>query len=767
MEWTLDPVGGAWFAGMVAVGLLALPWLLPPRGAGLTPRRRRVIQWVRTLATLVLLFAWLRPTVVRVRTEVLRPALAVLLDASRSMSVEDAAGGVSRWRAVRRMMDASRAALAELTDSQDVRLYAFDRNLRPITLADSGEAELSAEPVGEQTALGAAIVEALDAARGSGDGLVGGVVVVTDGAQRATPPRDLSPIAAASRVAAEGAPLHTLVVGDRAAAGRADLAIDDLVAPDAAFAGAPLTVSATLRAEGFANRPVRVRLLWEEQGGGMAPVDAAEATLAPGESRRPIRLRHTPAEPGEWKLSVVADAAPGETLTDNNTASTFLTVRAGGVRVIYLAGSTRAGGAAAPLEGRFLRRSLAASPDVAVELLPIDNRPNRRDLASRVGRDKADVLLLDNVDADALDRATWRAIVGAVDAGGGLAMIGGKQAFGPGGHRATLGDVLPVTPGRAERQAIGAAWRPDVHLPGPLRLLPADGRAGAHPIVQITADPEPSPAARRAAWEALPPLLGANRLGDRLKPGAVAIATTDDARRAPLLVVGAAGLGRTLAFAGDSTWRWVLGGHREAHQRFWRQAVLWLAKKDDDPDARVAVELSTRRAPAGAPVDVRATVRGAVGDDASDVTLDARIERPDGTVSDAPLAGSAEFANGVVTDTAAAGDYRVTVTARRGDETIGTASARFTVPRRDLELERPAADPDALARLSRATAADGGRALAVEELPTLLAEIAAEPPRERREVISRKTLWDTWPVLLVFAGAMTAEWLLRRRWGLP
>ncbi|MEM9165180.1 MAG: hypothetical protein AAGC54_19210, partial [Cyanobacteria bacterium P01_F01_bin.4] len=69
------------------------------------------------------------------------------------------------------------------------------------------------------------------------------------------------------------------------------------------------------------------------------------------------------------------------------------------------------------------------------------------------------------------------------------------------------------------------------------------------------------------------------------------------------------------------------------------------------------------------------------------MAFDARVTRPDGSVADAALIGAGPLATGVVTDTARAGDYRVTVTAQRGGEKIGEASARFTVPRRDLELE--------------------------------------------------------------------------------
>ncbi|QDT70449.1 hypothetical protein MalM25_33970 [Planctomycetes bacterium MalM25] len=764
MEWTLDPVGGAWFTTIVAALMLLAPWVLPPRAIGLSPGKQRILQILRTVAVLALLFAWLRPTLIRVRTELLRPTLVMLFDASQSMTVEDALDGDSRWDATRRLLDSSSAALNRLADKQDIRPFLFDRTLRPIALEGGRLAWPEAGPVGEETAIGAALSDALNASRGEGsDGVLSGVVVMSDGAQRATPPRDAAPLSLAATLAADGAPFYAVPVGDRAAADRPDVALDDLVVSDTAFAGAPLDVSAVVRVGGFPNRSVRVQLLWEDAEGRLEPVDAAQVVVRPGVGAYPVTLRYAPPAAGEWKVSLAIDPLEGETLIDNNAVSSFVTVREGGVRVLYLAGATRVGGASG-LEQRFVRSSLAASPDLVIERIPINYKPARRDLTKRFVPGQVEVVVLDNVDAEGLNRASWRALSALVESGVGLAMLGGRQSFGPGGHRDTLGGVLPITPGRAERQPLDGPVREDVHLPGPLRMRPAAGLAGRHPIVQLASEEGGNP------WSELPPLDGANRLGATLKPNAQVIAVAEGPRPEPLLVVGQPGLGRVVAFAGDSTWRWVMEGHRLAHQQFWRQVMLWLAKKDDDPNSTVTLDLASRRLPAGSRLDLTAGVRLAEADAPNAVDslrYEARVIRPDGVAVELPLPAGAVRAPGVFLDTARPGDYTIEVAAYRGEEPIGEAASRFLVPRRDLELERPGAEPDTLSRLARATEADGGRTLALEELPTLLAELASQEPDERREVVSRTTLYDTWPVLLVFAALMTAEWLLRRGAGMP
>ena len=69
-----------------------------------------------------------------------------------------------------------------------------------------------------------------------------------------------------------------------------------------------------------------------------------------------------------------------------------------------------------------------------------------------------------------------------------------------------------------------------------------------------------------------------------------------------------------------------------------------------------------------------------------------------------------------------------------------------------------------MAQLAEMTASAGGKALAPEELPTLLAALAAEPPKLHEEVVAKTTYWDTWPFFLAFVallghGVVSAETL--------
>jgi hypothetical protein len=344
-------------------------------------------------------------------------------------------------------------------------------------------------------------------------------------------------------------------------------------------------------------------------------------------------------------------------------------------------------------------------------------------------------------------------------------MVGGYHSFGPGGFRNNpLADVLPIEIGPAERQLFGDALRTDVHLAAPVKMQPAAPLGLRHPITRIIGPSSEN--SLQSAWSALPTLDGANRITrGELKRNAAVLAETADGQH-PLLVAGQWGNGRTLAFAGDSTWKWQMFGFGDAHRRFWRQSVLWLAKKDEQTEGRVWVRLGGRRVPRGTRVDFAVGAETAEHEPLETAQLAIKVDTPDGKSIDVPAIKSGDEWGGVFRETATAGDYRIRVTARNAGNEHGTAEARFLVPRQDMELDRPAAEPTLMAQLAEMTQAAGGEAIAAEELPAFLKRLAAKPPELKEEILARTTYWDTWPFFLIFVGLLVVEWYLRKRWGL-
>ncbi|HYO26361.1 MAG TPA: hypothetical protein VEQ85_15580 [Lacipirellulaceae bacterium] len=756
--WTVDPVGGWWLVVAAALALAPL-LLIGPESGRQSFRRRLALVGLRGVTLVLLVLFMLRPAWETRTTRKLPGTLVVLPDVSRSMSVADAVLNQTRYGAMRGALDAAAPDFAELAKTWAVRGYTFARDIEPVPFAD-GKFALPQAPTGDQTAIGAALEDVLS--REAQQRIVA-VLLWSDGAQRAFAPRDEPPQSAVRRLEADGIPLYTIAEGQPSLGQQADLRMSDLLASDAVFADTPTTVEGVVTAAGYANQQFNVQLLWEDAAGAMAAVDTQTITIVPRQRRFPVRLTHTPRQPGEYKVTLTVQTAEGELVTTNNAQSTFVTVLKGGVNILYLAGSDRIGGAPG-IEPRFVRAALAAHADLHVDYEALNYRTQELDYRDRLQEKQYDVYLLGNVDVAGLSARTWREIADAVQRGAGLAMLGGFHSFGPGGFQGSpLEPVLPLQMGRAERQAFGEPPAADLHVPGPVRLTPIElPGGGVHPILKIKEGP-----ANLELWRSLPPLDGANRLDRvRLKAGAQVVADADDLSRSPLVVLSAYGDGRTAALAIDSTWHWQLEGHGDLHRRFWRQLALWLAKKDETAGQRVWVKLDQRRYQQGARVEFSLGAEDEQGAALADATFEVRVEQPGGEAVAVTPSRRGTALVGSFAETAGPGDYRITVSARNAGESVGEATARFSVSDQDVELDQPAAEPMLLASLAEMTKEAGGAALAPEELPDLLERLKSRAQEFEEEIVETITLWDRWPALAAFVGLLSTEWYLRKRWGL-
>jgi hypothetical protein len=750
-----DPVGAWWFVGLVTAALLAVLLAVPPDRTRLGRGGRLGLVALRLAAFLAIVGCMLRPTIVSSQKARQRATVIVLVDASESMTVADMPGGRSRWQALTGGLEAARPAAAALTATGDVEIAAwtFDKGLHPLPAAGENPfplGEWTDEATADETAIGSAVEEALRAV--TGRRLVG-MIVLSDGAQHAYPPRDLPPQSAARNVADSGAPLWSIIFGQQRGGGQGrDAAVVNLAVAETVYLENMLEVAGRVRLEGLAGRPAAVVLLAEDDAGGMEEVARTTVQTAGETGEEPVRLAWTPKRLGERKLTLRVEPQDGEVVITNNELSTFVTVVDGGLKVLYLEGALR-------VEQRFLRRILAASPDMQVDFRWINS--NRRDRwpvdLSRDLEAEPDVILIGDLDSQAVREQDLRTILARVNAGAGIGLLGGFHAFEAGGWASSaVGPLLPFQPDRLARQPFDEPIREGLHFQGPLHMLP-DQRFGGISILRL-ADGE---AANRAAWEALPPLAGANKLGT-LTATAKPLAATPDGQ--PLLVAREYGAGRVLAFAADSTWRWAMQGAAEPHRRFWRQLVLWLARRDGPENDSLWVRLAQRRIPPGTPLEFDAGITGPDGEARGDVELTAVVVSPTGQERPVRVVPTAEGFSGTVAECGDPGDWKLLVRGRRpGEAEPLERSARFTVFRQDLELANPRANPLLMRQLAEATS--GGVRLP-EDLPGIFAELAERPTEyERREQWSFAP-WDTWPMLLLLAGCMIAEWYLRKKWGL-
>jgi uncharacterized membrane protein len=756
-RWYCQPILNSYLlvAGVAAV--LCLLLLIRPTFRRLSRWRHGLLAALRLMVIALLVLGMLRPTHVSTSSKPQTATLLLLFDQTRSMQLPQAAGDKTRWAAEREALGSAEPALSELASKLEVKVYGYDASLHPVE-SSRGKWTLPETADGEQTDIGSSLFDAVQRELGK---RLAGVILLGDGAQTAFNPQ--TEVQEAGRELARlGCPLYAVPFGPPGDSAQSrDVAVENLQDQYTVFVKNELPIQVALRVRGYVHKAIPVELVVENAAGQRETVKTLEATAREDDAQLPLEFSYVPQQPGRYKLTVRAAEQPGELVTKNNQLSAFLRVLEGGLRVLYLEGELR-------YEQKFLRRSLDASQDMEVEFLWVDHRRREDSAAERTKQlnDKFaggqyDAILLGDLDSAALGDENLKSLAKAVEQGKGLALLGGYHSFGPGGYgESPLADLLPIRIDRLERQDFDQPLRRDLHLEGPLHMLPVR----AHPIVSLAPEKD-----NLAAWKRLPPLTGANRfVGVKDAVGTRVLAETENGQ--PLLVTGQYGRGRVLAFAGDSTWRWWMQGFDAEHRRFWRQVVLWLVRRDELNQDDVWIKLAQRRFNPGARVTFTAGANTASGEPIAEATLQAELLGPGGKRAEVPLTRDGEQWSGIVHEIQEPGDYAIEIRATGPAKPIGTVRGEFLVFDRDIELSNPAADHDQLARLASQTREYGGRVVAPEQLPALLEEIRDRPPDLQIEVQTKWQLADTatdaWSFFLLVLALLAGEWTLRKRWGL-
>lgn len=754
-QWSINPVGSTLLVTIISALLLAALVWISPMLRQLGPKRQTMLIVLRVLVFLLIIMAMLRPTLVNTEMRQHPSTLLVLLDESRSMDVKDSVDGTSRWQLLNKTLSDGKRAIANLGEQVEVLYFTFDGELHALDGDRDNLPELPKDASGKQTAIGASLEELIR--RQTGKRLLG-VLLLSDGAQQAMAPRDMAPQLPARQLADQGTPIFTIPFGRERGSDQArEISLTDLVVNPTVFIKNELQVTATVQLSGMVNQAVQAELLYEVSPGKMQVVGSKTLRPTKDDELLALDFQYIPQTAGEHKLTVRVEPQPGELVSSNNFLSTFVTVLDGGLNVLYLEGDPR-------VEQKFLRDSLNTSPDIRVDYESHGQRTRKSwpiDISEALKPGKYNVYIIGDLDSSAFRPEDLRALRDAVEHGAGLMMLGGFHSFWAGGYQNNdLRQVLPLESGNLgglERQNFDEPIRRDLHLPGPLKMLP-DQRYGNSSVMRLAPGD-----ANVTAWKALPPLDGANKFRN-LKPTAKPLAVTENGE--PLLVSAEPGTGRVLAFAGDSTWQWWLAGQQDAHKRFWRQAILWLAKKDESSGGRVWAKLDGRRFPIGGRVDFIAGAKNAEGAPDAKAEFTAEITLPDGNKRTVQLARKDSGAAGIFSDTNLVGDYQIELKASSGGKAIGETHARFTVYDYDMELSNPAARPAMLASLAKITADVGGKSVSPEQFNELLAEIKNRPQEMEVATEVKQTPWDRPEFFLLLVGLLASEWYLRKRWGL-
>ena len=729
------------------VAMLAVVALAYPRRIQQLPPVTRIsLSGLRLLSAFLILLLMLRPVAQLRSQDRSDSALYVLTDISPSMQTTDTPGGVSRRKAVLETLAAAAPSLQALAGRTEIRYRDFSDTLQVVAQPEDGVA-------GRMTAFGKALEQLSEDA---GRTRVAGVIVLSDGRQAASGSLDIDPLKPARLLGRQQRPLYPVVYGSAESSDAGlDLALEELDVSRDVFRGNVLPVRVKLKSAGAQGQPVRVRVLLEDRSqvlpgvsGIMRPVDRSTSnrsvvTHTPGGAAEDVvlSLQIVPDREGELKLAIEADPLPGEIRKTNNRVETIIRVRQGGIRVAYF-DILRA-------EQSFLRGINRSSRiQLDFQLIRSGSFADRNQIDDKYFvPGNYDAYIIGNVPASAFQPRQLAALQQCCLQGAGLMMTGGFNNFGAGGYdKSPLARLLPVEMNPADAQ-----------LTDPQQMRPTrDGLS--HFVMQIA-----PPDQNRSRWDQLPPLSGANLLRRREISGAQVLAVSPQG--APLLIGQSIGISRVLAFAGDTTWQWAMKGFAEEHQRFWRQVIFWLTRKELDSESPVWLAVEPRDLAQGQPAELTFGARRPDGTPNLAAEYELEVTLPQGRVVPVVPRRVAEGGAADFTDTTEPGDYWVRLKAAEGGEAIaGTAITRFSVSTRDPELDSPAADPVLLRELAHLS---GGALLTRDELLQRLEDWAQNGvPGTELDRTARLTLWDNWLSLLLFVLLLSIEWVIRKRRGL-
>ena len=626
--------------------------------------QRATLAALRALAVLALLAFIFRPMILLPPSGSRDAVVPIIVDVSRSMRLHDADGESRLTRAVTLLRS---QMLPALSTHFKPELFSAGEQVAPAALD-----ELS--PDARQTRLADAVAAIKERYRGQ---RLAGVVLLSDGGETRSPGQgDLN-------ADAGGAPVFTIGVGSPD--GLHDREVVGITAGDPRLDQASIDLHVTAISSGFGRTPYQLRLLANGR-----PIESRR--VVPPADGAPVEemfiASPDPLTPTVYSAEIPADDT--EVAAENNQRSILVSPAGRKRRLLFVEG-------APGFEHSFMTRALSHDPGLEVDsVVRKGKNADGQDtffVQAGAGRTTAllggfparreelfayDGLVIANVESDFFTHAQLSLASDFVaERGGGLLVLGGRSFTQRGLAGTPLEDVLPVELNDRRGGLVRTSYERPESSGAPHNKLVVTPEGENHPIMRIGGSVDES----RKAWNALPQLAASAPLGGP-RPGATVLAVTAVAggNLYPVVAVQRYGQGRSMIFAGEASWRWrmMTASTDRGYEFFWRQAARWLAGPAPDP---VAITVSDAPEP-GESVAIEIGARDAAFVAVPTATIDATLTAPGGEARPLKLRRTEQGRFAAAAQVPVAGLYRLSVDARRGTSSLGTADKSVLCGRR-------------------------------------------------------------------------------------
>ena len=757
IDWSLSPLFSSFAVVAIMGGLLFAAWFFIREQRTLEPKRATTLAVLRLLTIVLFLILMLKPGITLTKTSSPQSAVALLVDLSKSMELPSQRSNQTRWELQKEIVDEVLSYQAKLGDESPIVVYGYENRLQSLT-QDGIETLLKQPPTGELTEVGGPLQELLSV---QSDPPLSSVIWIGD-ARQTRSPTNADAQQLAQQYSRLDIPMFFLGLGAKASEGNVrDIAIENTPEQIEAYTKNRVQITGMLQARGAGERTVDVELLVRAPDGEFRLIATDQIATATENQQIPFGMELVAPQPGAYELLIRTPAIQGEITEQNNEAYCFLNVRRGGSRVLFLEGEPRA-------EQQFIRRAVAESEEFLVDYQWIPQARNLNqwphDFGNLLESDIYDAYIIGDLDSYALGRKAIGQLAENIRNGAGLITLGGFHAYGAGGYSVTdLSKILPVDVEMGARQNFGTPINWNFHFREDIKVQPITN----HPVVNFG-----TPEETRAAWESLQPVRGANRWRSVQNFPGVSVLATGKKDNQPLIVVGSAGNGRVLCIAFDTSYRWWRSGKSELHKQFWRQSVLWCMRRTSKEES-IELTMPERRLYRGQQSTLALKWNG--GADMAPVPDDLKVvlqKSEDQVLRQISMrrASDQELESLIQAPPSGSGRFEIVATATGSEGQPLTARLPFLVWEQSVELANPVTDWELIEQMAALNKEAGGEVIAVEKIDEMIEAIVERKRTSEVETIESFRLGDTspdsWGLLLVFVGLVSAQWGLRKRWGL-
>jgi uncharacterized membrane protein len=729
---------------VLATAAVAASYLLYRRAVRtLPPSWKYILAGLRAVPLLILIVIFLQPVLILHSVIPQKGFVAVAYDLSKSMEIRDGSDGQARLDIEKQLLrQDGNPMLDELARKFKVRFFRFSGT------ADRVENFQDQPKHGNLTDL----ARTLDQVTGElGNAPISGIVLITDGADNHS--TDLN--ATSAQLRARNIPVYTVGIGSPNFA--RDTEVLRITTPRKVLKDSLIEADVAVRSKGYAGRTTHLMV---KEGDRIIRNQAI--TLGSDDEVKTFKVTFSSESAGPKLFTFRVEPFPDELVPENNDQSALVRVENEKPEVLYVEGEPR-------YAYKFVWRAIEddKSLRLVTYLRQATNKFKRQGVESETVLEKGfpvekselfkyKALILGSAEASFFTYDQLRMLSDFVSQrGGGLLMLGGKNSFGQGGYINTpIEDVLPIAlrlgPGNEVSHYQVSEFKAELTNYGL-----------QHPATRLAMDEKEN----KKRWDEAPALLGFNPAGGP-KPGATILAQSSvrDAggQYSVILAFQRFGRGKSMALTTDSTWRWRMqqDSKNNFHDLFYRQLLRWLVNEVPDQ-----VNLETDKHSYS--LDDTVILRAEVNDEAfmhlNNAQVSARVKAPSGALSSVPLIWdlSKEGQYSATYKPQEEGIYEVTTEAFRGTRSLGIARANFRIADSLEEYHDANLKADLLKKLAADT---GGRYYTANATRTLPEDISYSDKGASR--LEEKELWDMPIWFLLLAGAVSAEWILRKRKGL-